>query len=150
MQPWIGLAIGSATLAPAGGAEPSLSLSNESPPEVRVNPAPCSQCGATVLTYRRFVLHLRPTATCPSCGRTVRVRGFRWQVGGGVVMLGIALGALFLLDSLVLVGITLAALLIAGVMMDRWSWIALPWDPVDEAEPAEAREPASAGPTAPR
>ena len=41
------------------------------------------------MTYRKYVLWIRPTAECRNCGVKVRLRGFYWTHAVGVVVLAI-------------------------------------------------------------
>lgn len=98
-----------------------------------MNPAPCAHCGATVLTYRQFAVHIRPTTDCPSCGKRVRMRGYFWNLFGAIAALAVTIAAASVLDSL----LPFVALTLAAVIMEIWTWRALPWEPTNK-EPTEA------------
>ena len=93
-------------------------------------PAPCGNCGSTVMTYRRYFLYTKPTATCESCGRLVRHRGYWALLAVAVVLLVIFFAALAVLSSAMTQAGVGALLAVVGLVLDRWSWMAVPWDPV--------------------
>lgn len=99
--------------------------------------AECTGCGGRVMPYRQYIFHFRPTATCGSCGSTVRLRHFTRVAGG---FLGIVAAYTLLLASapspvFILLGLALALLI--SLLADFWTYRNLEWDPVSGA----AREP---------
>jgi hypothetical protein len=103
-------------------------------------PARCSQCGNTVMPYRRYLFYMgRSPVKCAHCGTEVRLRHFRTLVYGSIAVGSIlALAAVLLTPSIREFEVTIVALCLVGVAADYWSWRALPWDP---AQPSRATTP---------
>ena len=103
-------------------------------------PARCSQCGNTVMPYRRYLFYMgRSPVMCSHCGTEVRLRHFRTLIYGSIAgggILGVA--AVLLAPAVREFAVVIVALCLVGVAADYWSWRALPWDP---AQPSGAPTP---------
>jgi len=119
--------------------------------------APCPRCGQSVMPYRRYAVHLPRIATCMSCGRRVRIRGYEVALTGAVIA-GIALIAyMFFVEPDVLLGRVAAILAVTtaiafAIDYSMWRWLGFaPTADSAEAVPApgsaeDAPAPQSAGP----
>ena len=101
--------------------------------------ARCPYCGDQAMPYRRYAFHLKSHATCASCGRTVRVRGFYLLLVIAVLLTA----AIILLFETFDLGAgrhvaALAALAIIGLVLDYSAWRWLGFGP--SAEPADSGE----------
>ncbi len=104
-------------------------------------PARCGHCGGTVMPYRHFMFHLRPSATCGDCGKLVRLHGFQTLVLVGIIGVAGAIGGSLLIDSVALLLAFTGALAVVFLVLDWWIWKALSWDPVDGEQPASKAPP---------
>ena len=98
-----------------------------------MKPASCPHCGDQVMPYRRFALHLGRGATCESCSRRVRVRGFYPAVIGGL-LLGIGFMAWYSMsdgDGALRALLMMGVLTLIAVALDYalWRWVGFDAEP---------------------
>ena len=88
--------------------------------------AACPYCGNQVMPYRRYAFYLKRGATCASCGRSVRVRGYLFALISGVLLVGAMTGYFVTGDrSLSETLVVLAAFGLLAVVLDYtfWRWV---------------------------
>jgi hypothetical protein len=89
------------------------------------------------MPYRRYVFYSRTTATCPSCGRAVRIHDHAKLVTAGLIILAALFVAVLLAQTLRIFAIITVILALTGLLVDYLGYRLLVWDPVkgDEAHP---------------
>lgn len=78
--------------------------------------------GGTVMPWRKYFFYFRITAACQQCGRRVRLQGWQFLAAITVVLLAGFVATLLFLESAALSASVFAALAIAGIVLDWWSW----------------------------
>ena len=92
--------------------------------------ASCGCCGSTVMPYRRYVFQWGPTATCEHCGQRVRLRGYGALLTCSILILGVLVAVMLVLHSHLAKAVVAGPLVLAAIVLDRWSWRALSWIPL--------------------
>ena len=95
--------------------------------------AQCGACGGQVMPYRRYFFYNRPTAVCDGCGKKVELRGWKALIVVLVVFVGLIAGAIFVSDSVGMFAIITISLVVLGILTDVWTFLKLPWDPIEDA-----------------
>ena len=98
-------------------------------------PAHCCHCGGTVMSYRQSFFHLRPTATCAACGKSVRLRRSKELVWIAIVVAaGSVGGGLLLIDSQDILAYYAVGVVALFLALHWWCWRTFEWEPVSEVD----------------
>ena len=79
------------------------------------------------MPYSRFALYMRRFATCASCGRRVRIRGFELAVGIAIVAGLAALAYFFFIEPDLPLGRFAAILAVAAALSIAVDWAMWRW-----------------------
>jgi len=96
------------------------------------------------MRYHRYIVYFKPTATCASCGSTVRFRCFFRVMAVLAVAALLFVGFTRVVDSLALELTAGATLFLFAILGDLWTYRNLTWDPVREASDTSSSQGVSA------